>query len=268
MSAERNGYRHAFTLIELLVVIAIIAILASMLLPALNKARTQATAIKCVSNFKQVGTAFTLYADDHHDFLPPAGGEHSIGDAKNPKVAERGDQGKGFADWTAITGVYAYPGYTETDLRFPENTYGYGVARNWIFRCPFGSPDNNNRMYAINGEAFRDEDSYVYSNWGAAGSNNIYGVTLVKQTKLKKPSRVLAAMDAHSTYRLFGGAMNQFIKKEGQWLCRVGAERHGGKMTLLYADLHVGSMQPIAMPWGAGWGYATDPDWYGLPDSQ
>ena len=41
-----------------------------------------------------------------------------------------------------------------------------------------------------------------------------------------------------------------------------------GAMNLLYADLHVGSMQPIAMPWGAGWGYATDPDWYGLPDSQ
>ena len=70
--------KKGFTLVELLVVIGIIALLISMLLPALNKARNTAVRTQCASNIRQLGTFWHLYANDHKGFFPNTGMNYNL----------------------------------------------------------------------------------------------------------------------------------------------------------------------------------------------
>jgi prepilin-type N-terminal cleavage/methylation domain-containing protein/prepilin-type processing-associated H-X9-DG protein len=115
---------RAFTLIELLVVIAIIAILASMLLPALSRAKERAYSIACLNNLKQLQLCFHLYAGDNGDCMPPNNFVYDI-DTQAPFPGNDGPS------WCTNVAPYeADPGGVISGLLYQYNT---SVG---IYRCP------------------------------------------------------------------------------------------------------------------------------------
>jgi prepilin-type N-terminal cleavage/methylation domain-containing protein/prepilin-type processing-associated H-X9-DG protein len=143
---SRRWSSHAFTLIELLVVIAIIGVLASLLLPALSRAKAQAKGIKCVNNLRQLGVACLQYADDFEQRLPDL---YTRSWLPGPSVVAGGlwwfqtlSAGRYLTPFSISNGVWRCPVVAAKEISFIFNTRweGYGPVESTIIRYATNGP--------------------------------------------------------------------------------------------------------------------------------
>lgn len=162
--------QRGFTLIELLVVIAIISILASMLLPALTKARGAAYSSVCVNNLKQQGISFAMYVNVNNDYYP-----FSVADVTGDGVGDAWTSNKGAAWCEKIT----------------ENK---GPAS--MFWCPSHQKTSKVfRSYGVNGNVCPSQQTQA--NWDAAGTVYFTGRPwTIRRNQIEDPRTVLVT-EAH-----------------------------------------------------------------------
>lgn len=204
-----------FTLIELLVVISIIAIVASLLLPAVTMVQTSARTMKCGSNLRQVFIGTMAYADDHHGAMPPAhlnfGGTHD--QFWFDRVAPYADTG----EENAANGNVNY-GINRT-IRLKRSSVVWGCPANPALRTPVTNANNYKVGYGMNHQLHLPTSSKV--------SYNYHGVNYVVFN--------VATLTHTSTRPLFCDS------DIGRELIYSGTKlRHKDKYAGVYCDGHVG----------------------------
>ncbi len=183
MSKQRT-HRASFTLIELLVVIAIIAILASILMPALSQARARAKDAGCRNNLKEIGMVFLEYCHNFDDF----------GVMSSDSIAPVDKETKKLVPW------YAYNSYVVKMLapNFSMQKEKYESARKGVFVCPTG---DEYHLQSPNGKkaVFHSFRSYIISETacGRIGGEGNYAP--IKVNRYKCPSQVIWLVDSNQS---------------------------------------------------------------------
>ena len=254
-----------FTLIELLVVIAIIAILAAMLLPALQQARGRARAVGCVNNLSQIGKGMSFYINDHKGFFP-----------WRDKV--------NFNYWLGSSYTYS-PWYDYFDWKTPDNktrVYFGGISRigSTIIRGPYLCPDVSERNLDHTGILFnanqpKTEATSAYDKLffslsfndsflrGKRTQEPFKYVDKVHLSQMRRPSVTVYMTDGGgqgtTDYRCSGSVTATGIEKNVPG-------RHVGSANFMYADFHVNTIRYNDFPSTAR-GFYNGPTWCPVADS-
>ena len=239
--------KRSFTLIELLVVIAIIAILAAMLLPALQQARDRAHGSRCVSNLKQCGIVTQTYLDDHSNWWPCGNRNKNISVTENGKSVQ--------------TNIYTYNLYKGKYI-------GFGVLDSTEpkeFACPKmeikpGNPSDKNYPQVYGTQYVHNTSTTQGAIYGGGEFGMGYNVTnpgwrqgwskytngdnaakYVNNISVSPSSRVLLCDNVTKSENGKGGAMSaHFFAYDGQSInLGIAYFLHGGRINLMTLDGHV-----------------------------
>jgi prepilin-type N-terminal cleavage/methylation domain-containing protein/prepilin-type processing-associated H-X9-DG protein len=234
-------HNHGFTLVELLVVIAIIAILASLLLPALNRAKSKAEGIVCLNNTRQLAFAWQVYADDHSGLLAyNVGGNGLRGIATDTLLNWVGNT----MDWDAHSDNTNLSTITQASLGSYTRSAG-------IYRCPgdrvLSEKQRENgysariRSYSMNAMI---GDAGEVSKTGVNENNPGY-VQFFKITSIPNPIKIFNFLDEHPDSINDGYFLNKWPYQpkdasdddDGEWI-DLPASYHNGGANFSFADGH------------------------------
>lgn len=190
-SSERHGQKPGFTLIELLVVIAIIAILASLVLPALNGAKLKGQGIKCLNNHRQLALAWRMYVDDNRDRVPYASPDNNNAWVNTPEdnaawiCGQMNFDGTNPSNWDINTDLVHSP------------LWGYAGRSPGVFKCP--SDRSSVKVNGVSKPRVRSMAMNIY----LGGFGGTYGgwakletaQLILKYNSIKRPSNFFVFLD-------------------------------------------------------------------------